>query len=425
MIRGTENIDRPIARPNFAARLLQRKSWLLIGGFLLLTLFWAGTSFSRWLSTDRSAARAELRFATVVRGDLERDLQVEGQVVAARNPTVFSPTRGIAELLVEAGETVAAGQVIASIASPELSTALGRERNSFESALAEVEARRVGHRQAELEQILDIDRLVVRREAAVRGMARAQKIYDEGLVNVIEYERAQDELKLAGQELEHVRRRADLQKESRALDLKNAELALNRQRAVVADLERQVEELQVRAPLAGQVGSLAIQNRDAVNLGQPIATVVDLSLLQVEIDLPESLADEATVGQNAALRFEGRDYAGKVVRIAPAVAGGLVRGQVAFAEEAPAGIKQNQRVSCRLLLDSRSDVIKVDRGPWLELGGGKKVWVVEGQVARPRAITIGVTSVREVEVVTGLQIGEEIIISDTSRFGEATSVLIR
>jgi len=93
--------------------------------------------------------------------------------------------------------------------------------------------------------------------------------------------------------------------------------------------------------------------------------------------------------------------------------------------ETPEGIKQNQRVQVRAIFDQRSDVVKVQRGPFLEAGAGRLAYSIEDGIAVLRPIEVGAISVSEVEIAAGLEVGDQIIISDTERFKGAEKVLIR
>ncbi len=98
---------------------------------------------------------------------------------------------------------------------------------------------------------------------------------------------------------------------------------------------------------------------------------------------------------------------------------------VVFDGESPAGLKQNQRVSARIVMDTREDVLKVKRGPFLEAGNGRSAYVVEEGVAVLRPIEVGALSVSEIEITAGLEEGDRIIISDPGRFRNAERVLLR
>ena len=188
---------------------------------------------------------------------------------------------------------------------------------------------------------------------------------------------------------------------------------------------RQVAELTVRAPVAGLVSRVDVEDRDAVAPANPLVTVVDLSAFEIEAQIPEAYAAEIGPGTPAVVRYGDADFAAEVRSISPEVESGQVRGIVAFTAAVPAGLRQNQRVSTRLILEARTNVLKVPRGPFLEAGGGRLAWVVVGYTARRREISVGAASVGEVEVVQGLEVGEEIILSDTGRFEDAPRVFLR
>jgi HlyD family secretion protein len=99
--------------------------------------------------------------------------------------------------------------------------------------------------------------------------------------------------------------------------------------------------------------------------------------------------------------------------------------QVVFEQEVPVGLKQNQQLSTRIILDTRRDVLKAPRGPFLEAGGGRTAYLLEDGLAVRRPIEVGALSVSEVEIVTGLEVGDRIVISDTGRFEGAERVLVR
>jgi HlyD family secretion protein len=186
-----------------------------------------------------------------------------------------------------------------------------------------------------------------------------------------------------------------------------------------------VDELAVRSPVAGLVSRVEVDDRDSVTEGQPLVGVVDLSRLELEVWVPESYAPDITPGTPAVITFDGREWGGEVSSLSPEVESNRVRAVVAFGEETPQGLKQNQRLSARLLLETKQNVLKVARGPFLEAGGGRQAWVVDDGVAEKRRIQVGSVSISEVEIVDGLEEGDEIVLSDPAPFGSAERVLLR
>ena len=101
-----------------------------------------------------------------------------------------------------------------------------------------------------------------------------------------------------------------------------------------------------------------------------------------------------------------------------------MQGTVAFKGDTE-GLRQNQRVSVRLLLEKRPNVVKVPRGPFMDSGGGRQIYVIEDGLATLREIRTGAQSVAEVEVVDGLREGEQVVLSDIQQFNGAKTVLVR
>jgi|CXWL01.1.fsa_nt_gi HlyD family secretion protein len=414
-------MDRPLAAAG------GRRRWLILGGGALLLAVVAivvWPALARLSSADRSVERARLRFGTVTRGELVYEVAVQGRVVAASRPTLYAPSAGIVALKVKEGEAVTAGQVLAELESPELANRLAQERASLQGLTSDLGRRELATRQQNLEDQQKVALLDVRVEAARRGLDRAERLAKEGLMNAIDLEAARDEVKVQDLELAQAKANVGLQAEMRTYELADARQQFDRQRLVVSEVERRVAELALKAPFTGLVATVEVEDRDAVVSGQPLLGVVDLTELEVAINIPETYADEVTAGIEAELTLDGKPYRGAVTRVAPEVRNGQVEGRVRFVDGTPPGLRQNQRLSTRIVLDRRADTLKVPRGPFVEAAGGRVAYVVDGNLLRRRAVELGAVSVTEVEVVSGLSVGEEIVLSDLSTFAGAETLIL-
>jgi HlyD family secretion protein len=406
---------------------ISRRTKILAGAtalsLLCLVLLWP--SLHRWSRAEESIDLSRLRLATVTRGDLERDVAAEGRVVAANHPRLFSPAQGIVSLQVKAGESVRRGQVLARIESPELNSQLAQEISRLDSLESELSRSRIGARQTNTtnERTLELRR--VQLEAARRELQRTEKLMAEGLVNQVELDRDRDAVRLAEVELRQAEEGGALQRE--ALDFETGDRArqMERQRLVVAELERRVRELTIAAPFDGLVASVEAQDRDAVQPNAPLLTVVDLSEYEIEVRIPDSYADDVAPGLPAVISLGGKTWKGELTAVSPEVTNSQVQGTVHFAGAVPEGLRQSQRVSVRLVLERRPGVLKAPRGPFLDSGGGRQAYVLADGLATLRQIRTGATSVGEVEIVEGLEAGEQIILSDLTLFNGAKTVLVR
>ncbi len=373
-------------------------------------------------TAEQFVSRDRVRTAVVRRGDFVRDIAVQGRVVAAVSPTLYAPDQGTVTLSVVAGDSVAVGHVLAVIESAEILSLRLQERATLASAEVNLERQRIQVKKEILRNQQAIDLAMVARTAAERESRRAESA--AAAITQHERDRASDEVVSTRLMFEHAERNAVLEEESLAFELKTVELNVERQRLLVQDLERRVAELTIRSPVAGMVGNVLIEQKDNVTKNQPILTVVDLTEFEVEIEIPETYADELSVGLETTISDSGREYRGVLAAVSPEVVENQVEGRVRFARGVAPDVKQNQRVSARILLESKRDVLTLRRGPFLENSAGRVVYVVQGDLANRREVVTGSASVAEVEVLSGLEEGETVIISNTSEFGTAASVLI-
>ena len=423
-IRDTSAQDIPVGTAA-TRQTRQRRQWALYAGGGVLLLVLAGWLLSGWAAGSRSVSGERVRIAEVTRGDLVRDISAQGRVIAANSPTLYAVAGGTVTLHVVAGDVVKKGEALAEIDSPELRSRLAQEEASLASV--EAEASRAGLdaqiTRSSARQMLEEAELA--RQGAARDLERYRRAYEGGAVAQIDVARAEDTLKSAEIALANARVGSGLQGKGAGLDLRNRRLQADRQRAVVAELQRQVDLLTLRAPFDGQVGQVQVQQRANVAQNAPVLSVVDLSRFEVEIRVPESFARDLAIGMPAQLTSgNGQPFAGEVSAVSPEVVNGEVTARLRFTDKQPPGLRQNQRLSARILLDTRQDVLMVDRGPFLEQGGGGSAYVMDGDVAVKRTIRTGASSLGAVEILEGAKEGDRIVVSGSDQFGDSEKVVI-
>lgn len=421
MIENTSSMDRPVG-----SRGSRIPPIAIVAGVIVLGLIAALVPLaSRWWRAERSVDATTVRIGAVTRGDLQRDLSVQARVVAALHPTLFSPGQGIVSVRTKAGTQVKAGDVLASIESPELRSSFVQAQSLLISMRADLERQKIVSRQATARASQQVQLNALRLQAAKRNLERYERTFKEGLSNRADYEAAQDAVRVAEMELEQAKKELSMGNETLTFDVRSREEQVRRQQSVAGELQQRVSDLTVRAPFDGMVASVMVQDRDAVAPNQAIVTVVNLSSFELELALPEEYASETAIGTNTTIDFEGKQFPGKVTAVSPEVVNSQVTATVVFTGATPERLKQNQRVTTRLVYESKHDVLKVPRGAFFEASGGRSVYVVNGSLATKRPVTFGASSVNEVEVVNGLREGEQIVLSDTSSFENANKVLLR
>ena len=420
-IRDTSAQDIAIEPPN------SRKRLMIIGGtigaaILLVVLIFP--LFNRWLQAEVSVPRDRIRTAVVTRGDFVRDVGVQGTIVAAISPTLFAEAQGTVTLNIQAGDTVNAGDVLATIDSPNLTNQLLQEQATLQSLQTEFERQGIEFKRKQLENQQTIDLAEVKITAAERELRRAQSAHEANAISLQDYEKANDDVSSARLEFAHAQQNSELEKEVMDFELKTDQLSVDRQALLVENMQRRVDRLTVQSPVTGMVGNLMIEQKSNVAANQPLLTVVDLSAFEVEIQVPESYGDDLVLGMNAEISYSGRSFEGVVTAVSPEVRNNQVTGRVRFAADPPAGLRQNQRVSVRIVLEASDDVLMVQRGPFLESGGGRVAYVLNDGLAERRPIQIGASSINALQVLSGLEEGETIIVSNISQFDGANTVYV-
>jgi HlyD family secretion protein len=420
-MRSTAAQDQSID-PAAAARRRKR----LIAGisaaavFLVLLTAWV---VHRWVDSSTVVPRERIRVATVSLGQFVRDVSAQGSIVAAVSPTLYAPSAGTVTLIAKPGATVAKGELLATVDSPELRNEFQREQATLDSLTTDLERQRIEVRRKVLANQQAADLANVQIKAAQREFQRAQSSWDMRVISERDYQRARDDLSAAELTYRHAVDNAGLDEEGLGFEIKTRKLERDRQNLVVENLRRRVAELNVKSPVAGVVGNVAVRQKEAVAANAPIITVVDLSAFEVEFQMPESYAGLVGVNMPAEINLGSTIVPGAVVAVSPEVNQGLVTGRLRFTEANPKGLRQSQRVAVRVVLDARDSVLKVERGSFADDSSGV-AYVLNGDHAERRKITLGAIGIGEVEVLSGLKAGDQVVISGLDEVRDAPFVRI-
>ena len=379
----------------------------------------------RWASATISVPSDRVRTAVVSRGDLIRDVSVQGRIVAAVSPTLYATASGTITLEVEAGERVVAGQILARVDSPELTSSLRQAESTLEQRKVELERQRIDSRQQALEKRQAADLAEVTLVAAKREQRRANDANERGVMPVIDYEKAQDDLRNAELAYAHAIADADLFDERLAFELRASEFEVSRQQLLVDDFQRQVDDLAIKSPVDGIVGDLLVDQKSAVSRDMPVMAVVDLTRFEIDALIPESYADDLVIGMQAEIQVGGNRYGGQLVAVSPEIVNNQVASRIRFVGDGPTNLRQNQRLTTRILLAEYKDVLMVQRGQCLDSGAGRIAYVVSPNgTAERRQIETGARSLGAVEILSGLEPGETIVVSNLDPFRSADTVLL-
>jgi HlyD family secretion protein len=419
MIKDTSSQDTVIA-PKLGNKL---RFPLIIGcgAILMSALVWASLGHD---SSVRSVDGADLRLATLTRGTLVRDIATTGKIVAANAPILYSTEEGVVTLLSLPGDEVEQGQVVAKIESPRLQSELQQQQSLLEGMQGNLERSKLDARREQLRvsQILDMAKVDL--EAADRESRRGDQLIESSLISKIDFEKSKDDLHKAKLLHKHAQQEVELMRDTLSFEIKNRTLEVQRQALVVSELTRQANALNIIAPVSGIIGNWLVEQKARIGASQPMLTVVDLTAFEAELAVPESYADELGLGMDVELSFGNVNVVGQLSSISPEVRNREVTARVRFADSNTLSLRQNQRLSARVLLEHRPNVLMVKRGDFLNLGG-EIAYQVSNSVAMQKTVKLGARSMSQVEVIEGGEEGDEWVISGTETFKNEPKIQIR
>lgn len=420
MIKDTSGQDN-VCAPNKTRKIVKPIS-MIGGAILLIGLVWMSLSSPQ---ARFSIDAEQLRLATLEKGTLIRDVSTTGTIVAANAPVLYSTEMGNVTLVLNPGDRVKKGEVIAKIESHGLMSRLKQQHSVLEGMKSALERAKLDARRQQLasEQILDLARVDL--AAAKRESRRGDLLIKTHIISEIDFEAGKDTLQKATLQFAHSEKEVALMRDTLSFEIKDRGSDVQRQHLVVTELKRQVAALEIIAPVSGIIGNWLVEQKARVSQGQALLTVVDLSAFEAELAVPETYADELGLGMDVELNFGAITVAGTLSAISPEVINREVTARVRFTQDDNLHLRQNQRLSARVLLENKPDVLMVKQGAFVRSGGGKSVYAVQDNTAKPIEITLGARSMSHVEVLSGGSIGDVWVISSLDPFKNADEVQLR
>lgn len=405
-----------IARPDQTRRKRLRRVAYATAALLAVGAITLGVS--RLKPAAPGVDRATVWIDTVKRGPMVRDVRGQGTLVPEDIRWIPATTQGRVERVVLLpGTPVTASSVILDLSNPELDQALQDAKLKLSAAEASLANLRVQSQNDSLAQEAATANVEADyKKAALQVTANAQ-LASKGLVADMVLKQAQldaDSLKA---------RYAIAQKqlasftESTAARLAVQQSEVDQARAVLRLKQQQVDDLHVRAGFAGVLQLVPVDVGQQVAPGTNLARVADPSRLKAELKIPETQAKDIQPGQVASIDTRNGVVAGRVVRIDPSVQNGTVTVDVSMTEPLPKGARPDLSVDGTIELERLRDVLYVGRPAFGQDQSAVGLFKVlpNGDATRVQ-VKLGATSVNAVEIRAGLNVGDQVILSDMSNW---------
>ncbi|HEX6996892.1 MAG TPA: efflux RND transporter periplasmic adaptor subunit [Gammaproteobacteria bacterium] len=410
-----------IPRPENKRKKRIRRALLAGGGALVLAALTVG--LSRLEPAAPSVPRASVWIDTVREGEMLRQVRGPGTLVPREIRWIASQTNGRVErIFVRPGAAVEPDTVIIEMSNPELMRQTEEARYEVEMAKAELAEMELRLKGQQLDQRAALAAAEVEYE---RARLRAEAEREAGdVVPAIQYQSSV----LLAQQLE-IRLQIEEERLEQFRDSMDAQLAARRARVDQARnaYERrldQVAALKVRAGVAGVLQELSVEEGQIVDLGQSIARVARIDDLRAELRIPETQARDVQLGQRVEVdtRLDARHgvIEGRVTRIDPAVQSGTVLVDVELVGPLPRGARPDLSVDGTIEIERLPQAVYTGRPAYGQPYSTISLFklVEGGRYAVRVPVQLGRTSVNAVEIVQGLEPGDQVILSDTSAWDD-------
>ena len=191
---------------------------------------------------------------------------------------------------------------------------------------------------------------------------------------------------------------------------------------MVAELDRKLAALQIKAPVTGQVGNWLVEQQSHVLAGTGLLTVIDLSRYEAELSVQESYIRDLAVGMPVEVNLGNQQLKGELSHIAPEVKDNLVTARVRFSQNDSASLRQNQRLSARVIIEQKENVLRIKRGDFVGSGASRIAYQVTNNLAVKTPVVLGASSVQYVEILQGAKEGDQWVISNLDEFKQQDKV---
>lgn len=393
----------------------KRMFWVAIPVILLLAIG-AAFYYYRFL-VPPVLVRGEFETAVAEYGPVIRTVDAEGIVEAENEVLLRSPASTVIKRIYhEPGSYVNAGEIILILDSEQIEEQIENitdqlkvKRNNLRKNRLNAHAVKV-----DLEYNVEMKEL---RIASIKSELNDQKqLLEVGGISPARIEKTKQELEAARKDLEMI-----LQKNSIRLKQLEAEeegllLQIEIQEKELAAKREILQKMVVRAPSSGMVLNIYGNEGEKTNVGQLLVIMSDMTSFKINGAIDEKQADLITTGRQVYAVIDREWLPGQIGNIKPMIEDNKVRFDVFLENSSHEKLIPNLRVDLRVVQARRDSTLRVPNGPALTANKKQEVFVVGSGKARRREVVTGLKGADWMEILEGLEAGEEIIISDISSY---------
>ncbi len=404
-----------IARSSDVIKKKKIRRALYVSGFLLVIVA-ISVGVSRLKPAAPSVDRATVWIDTVKRGSMLRQVRGSGTLVPEEIRWIPATTQGRVErILLRPGATVHPDTVILELTNPELQQSVKEAELAYQSAQAAYVNRKQELESALLNEQGEVAGIQASYNNAALNLEAQEKLYKDGLVSEIQLKQSRSAAEELANRLAIGKKRLEMQTAGIKSQIAPQEADVDQRRAAYDLKRRQLDDLKVKSGMEGVLQLVPVERGAQVAPGTNLARVADPTNLKAELRIAETQTKDIRIGQIAEVDTRNGVVKGKVSRIDPASSGGTVGVDVILEGALPSGARPDLSVDGTIQLERLDNVIYVGRPAFGQENSTVGLFKLtpDGEALRTN-VKLGRSSVNQIEIIEGLQPGDQVILSDMS-----------
>lgn len=413
-------MDREISKE--VQRKEQRKQFIRIGtavgGFIVLIVV-----VISMLQT--SLKRKDLNISTVDKGVIEVSVSASGKVIPAFEEIINSPINSrIVEVYKRGGDSVDVGTPILKLDLQSAETEYNKQLDEEQMKSLQLEQQRVTNHNklSEMKMNLKVSRMELDRKAVELRNERYLDSLGAGTtdkVRQVELDYNVSILKLKEDEQKYKNEQALAE-----ADLKVKELELNIFRKSLAETRRTLEDAQIRSPRKAILTYVNNEIGSQIGQGAKVAIVSDLSHFKIEGEIADTYGDRIAAGSKAVIKIGSEKLDGTVSDVTPLSKNGVISFTVQLEEDNHKRLRSGLKTDVYVMNAVKDDVLRIANSSYYVGKGEYELFVVNGNQLLKRKVQLGDSNFEYVEVVSGLQEGDQVIVSDMNAYKDKNKLKI-
>lgn len=365
---------------------------------------------------------------TVRRGDMTREVHGLGTLVPIDTMLITATTDArIERILIRPGTPVKADSLVMVMTSPELETALLSKQYTLKAAQANYENLKITLEKNVMDMKSKVAQVQGDYQTAQAEADRDAQLLKDGLGSAIDAKISATKAQTLKEQLQIEQQRLEVNKKADEAQLAASKVNVDQLQAEYDLTKSQVDQLKVRAGFDGMLEALPapltpVEEGQKVTAGTPLGKVAQPTHLKAELKIAETQVKDITIGQSAVIdtRLAGGGWNGlidgKVSRIDPSILNGTVTVDVALQGPLPPSLRPDLSVDGTIQLEKLTNVVYVGRPIIGQENATVQLFKIEsdGKYADKVKVTFGKASVNTIEVKSGLNVGDRVILSDMS-----------